>query len=131
MISKAIRHARRSYNALRPLFPGYIFVEQPNSLQRWRPLLSTSGVKTVVMSGEKPALLPAGFVEELMAREANGSPRGFETLFQIGQQVTIRGGAFDGLIGDIIDLKEKDRVVVLLNLLQRRIPVHVNAKMLV
>ena len=54
-----------------------------------------------------------------------------EMPFRIGQQVTIPGGAFDGLIGQIIEMRSNDRVLVLLDLLKRQTPVHVDAKRLV
>src|SRR5208282_3544054 len=73
MILKRIRHARRAYEAPRPLFPGYVFVEQPSQRQLWQPLRSTFGVRSVVMTGEKPATLPAGLIESLKAREIDGS----------------------------------------------------------
>jgi len=131
MIVRHIRHARRSYDAPRPLFPGYVFAAQEDLAQRWRPLLSTIGVRNVVMSGETPAKLPAGFVENLKSREVNGSICKPETPFQIGQQVTIRGGAFDGLIAQIEEMKENERILVLLDLLKRQTRVYVDAKCLV
>ncbi|MGO8780309.1 MAG: transcription termination/antitermination protein NusG [Rhodomicrobium sp.] len=127
MTAKHIRHARRAYDALRPLFPGYIFVEQP---QLWRPLLSTIGVRAVVMSDDRPAKLPAGFVESLRAREVDGCICKPEAPFQIGQQVTIQGGPFDGLIGQIMEMRPNDRILVLLDLLKRQTPVHIDAKRL-
>src|SRR5262252_4918007 len=70
-IVKHIRHARRSYDARRPLFPGYLFVERER-LHRWRPILGTFGVRSVICQGDTPALLPSGFVENLKAREVDG-----------------------------------------------------------
>ena len=130
MIVKHIRHARRAYDTPRPLFTGYIFVEQPGLEQRWRPLLSTIGVRNVIMNGENPAKLPAGFVESLMAREVGGNICKPEEAFEIGQSVTIQGGAFDGLIGQIIQMKSNDRILVLLDLLKRKTTVHIHAKQL-
>jgi transcriptional antiterminator RfaH len=130
MTIQHIRHARRAYDAARPLFPGYLFVEQTDASQRWRPLNSTTGVRSLVMSGETPARLPAGFVENLKAREVNGSVCRPETPFQIGQRVTIQGGAFDGLIGQIVEMRDRDRVLVLLDLLNRQTRVDIDAKRL-
>ncbi len=130
MIIKRIRHARRSFDALRPLFPGYLFVEHCNPLGPWRHLVGTLGVRSTVMSGDRPARLPAGFVESLMAREVDGAVCAPEELFQIGQQVTINGGAFDGLVGQIIELRENERVILLLNLLQQQTRLNIHAKAL-
>ena len=129
MTIKRIRHARRAYDARRPLFPGYVFVS-PGLRQQWRPALSSPGVRSLVMSGEKPARLPAGLIENLKAREVDGILCRPETSFRVGQEVAIRGGPFDGLIGQIIEMRENDRILVLLDLLERKTRVHVSAKQL-
>ncbi len=130
MLIKRIKHARRAYDAKRPLFPGYIFVERPAQHQLWRPLLGTFGVRSVVCQGERPSLLPAAFVESLKAREMDGAIRKPELPFEPGQSVAINGGAFDGLVGQILEIRESDRVLLLLNLLNQQTRVHVETKML-
>ena len=130
MILRHIRHARRAYDAPRPLFPGYIFVKHENTAQEWRPLASTLGVRSLVMSCEMPARLPGGFIEGLKAREVDGTICKPEIPFKIGQQVTIQGGAFDGLIGQIIEMKERDRVLVLLQFLNQQTRVQIGATQL-
>ncbi len=130
MIVKRIKHARRVYDAKRPLFPGYIFVERPVQRHLWRPLLGTFGVRSVVCQGETPSLLPAGFVESLKAREVEGAIQKPEIPFRTGQSVAINGGPFDGLVGQILEIRESDRVLLLLNLLNQQTRVHVEAKML-
>ena len=130
MIVKRIKHARRTYDAKRPLFPGYVFVEHPAQRHRWRPLLGTFGVRSVVCNGETPALLPSGFVEGLKAREVDGAIKKPETPFRPGQSVAINGGPFDGLVGQILEIRESDRILLLLNLLNQQTRVHVETKML-
>ncbi|HWJ19402.1 MAG TPA: transcription termination/antitermination NusG family protein [Geobacterales bacterium] len=130
MIVKRIKHARRAYDAKRPLFPGYVFVERPAQRHLWRPLLGTFGVRSVVCNGETPSLLPAGFVESLRARETDGAIRKPEMPFKTGQSVTINGGAFDGFVGQILEIRESDRVLLLLNLLNQQTRVHIETKML-
>jgi transcriptional antiterminator RfaH len=129
MIAKNIRHARRSYEAKRPLFPGYLFVEQQSPFFG-RSLLGTYGVRSVVRCGDRPSFLPAGFIAGLRAREIDGailSPK--ETLVP-GQSVRIDGGAFDGLIGTIIEVRENDRVLLLLDFLNTQSKLNVEARML-
>jgi len=130
MIVKRIKHARRVYDAKRPLFPGYIFAERPAHRYLWRPLLGTFGVRSVVCHGETPALLPAGFVESLKAREIDGAIQKPETPFKPGQDVTINGGPFDGLVGQILEIRDSERVLLLLNLLNQPTRVHLETKML-
>ena len=126
-ILKHIRHARRAYDAPRPLFPGYLFVERG---QRWRSILSTFGVRSVVCQGDTPALLPEGFVENLKAREADGFIQRPKVPFQAGQQVAISGGLFDGVIGQIIELRDNDRVLLLLDLVNQKAKMHIDMKRL-
>ena len=127
-IIKRIRHARRVLEVPRPLFPGYLFVQAPR--QEWRPILGTYGVRSVVCTGDCPSFLPSGFVESLRAREIHGALRKQDALLKAGQVVTINGGAFDGLIGRIIEIRENDRVLMLLNLLNQQSKVHVDAESL-
>ncbi len=130
MLVKHIKHARRTYDAHRPLFPGYIFMERRELAQQWRPVLGTPGIRSVLRNGEAPATLPAGFVESLKAREVNGAIRKPETHFAPGQAVAISGGILDGFIGKILHLQDRDRVLVLLDLLNRQTKVQIDAKKL-
>ncbi len=130
MIVKRIKHARRAYDALRPLFPGYIFVKRQDAMQLWSPTLGTAGVRSLLRNGEGPATLPVGFVESLRAREIDGAIRKTETPFEQGQAVAINGGVFDGFIGKILKFRDNDRVLVLLDLLNRQTKVQVDASVL-
>ena len=128
LMRKRVRHARRTQEVLRPLFPGYLFVRVNPDLQRWRPILSTYGVRTLVCCGERPSFLDDGFVEGLKAREVDGAIVRPASPYAPGQQVKLAGGAFDGLIATIIDMDEKDRLVVLMDLLNRPTKVKVDAQ---
>jgi transcriptional antiterminator RfaH len=127
MMRKRVRHARRTQEVLRPLFPGYLFVRVNPDLQRWRPILSTYGVRTLVCCGERPSLLDDGFVAGLKAREMGGAIVRPERPYAPGQRVKMAGGVFDGLIATILELDEKDRLVVLMDLLNRPTRVRVEA----
>ena len=69
MVRKSVRHARKQHEVLRPLFPGYLFVAIDPDIHRWRPILSTIGVRTLVRCGERLAMLGAEFIDALKARE--------------------------------------------------------------
>jgi transcriptional antiterminator RfaH len=128
MILKHIRHARRAYDAHRPLFPGYIFVQAVT--QSWRSISGTLGVRSIVQNGDTLAFLPSGFVESLKARETGGVISGLVAPFKQGQSVAINGGQFDGLVGRIVEIRERDRIMLLLNLLNQQTKVHVDWRML-
>ena len=122
MVLKRVRHARRAQDVLRPLFPGYVFVAVDPDLHRWRPILSTFGVRTLMRSG-RPSLLSDALHQGIKAREMDGAIVRPDTPYKLGQQVRVSGGAFDGLVATIIAMDEKDRLVVLMELLNRPVKV--------
>jgi transcriptional antiterminator RfaH len=128
MVLKHIRHARRAYDAHRPLFPGYIFVQAV--AQSWRPISGTFGVRSVVQNGDTLAFLPYGFVESLKARETGGIISRPVAPFKHGQTAAINGGQFDGLVGHIVEIRERDRIMLLLNLFNQQTKVQVYWRML-
>jgi transcriptional antiterminator RfaH len=127
LVRKTVRHARKSQEVLRPLFPGYVFVQVSPGLHRWRPILSTRGVRTLVRTGEQLSFLDNGFIEALRQREVAGAIVRPERPYEIGQRVEITSNAFDGVVATIIDMDEKNRLVVLLDLLGRAVKVKVEA----
>lgn len=125
MVRTQIRHARKVEEVLRPLFPGYLFVATDPAVERWRPILSTLGVRSVIRNGEVPSRLDRRFIESLRAREIDGAIIRPPAPYAVGQDVRITGGAFDGMVARIIGLQEKDRLVVLLDLLSRPVKAQV------
>lgn len=129
MIRRQRSHARRVETVLRPLFPSYLFVQANAALERWRPLLSTHGVRTVVRAGEAPSFLDDDFIAGLKMREVDGAVVRPASPYRIGEEVRITGGPFDGLITTILELDEKDRLLVLLDVLHRGIKIKLNSEM--
>ena len=127
MVRKRLRHARRVYEGLRPLFPGYVFVEVNPSLQQWRSLLSTYGVRSVVRCGEQLTFVEGAFIDSLKSREVEDAIVRPANPYQVGQQVRMTGSALDGLVATIIEMDEKERLVVLLELLNRSVRVTLDA----
>lgn len=126
MLRTRVRHARRQQDVLRPMFPGYVFAAL-RSVQRWQPILSTLGVRTVVRSGERLSFLPSDFVDALRAREIDGAIVRPVCRFSIGQQVKLSGGPFGDMVATIVEMDQRDRLVVLMSLLSRPVRVTVDA----
>lgn len=124
-IEKRVRHARRVAVVRRALFPGYLFVREPNADRPWRPIMSTVGVRGLVGVPE-PARLDDGFIDALMARERDGV-LDCDPMFHVGQGVVIRGGAMDGFVAEVCEMREHDRIVVLLDLLSRKVRLNVRS----
>ena len=119
MLRKRRSHARTVSMVLRPLFPGYLFARGGMNGRRWRPILSTHGVRNVVRAGDEPSVIDSSFIDSLKAREIDGAIARPANPYAIGQKVQIAGGAYDGIVTTIIDLAEEERVVVLLEMLKR------------
>lgn len=126
MLRTRIRHARVTRQALRPMFPGYVFAAVNTDVQRWKPLLSTFGVRSVVRNGDRLSFLPPGFVEALKAREVDGAIARPSTPLQVGQTVRLTREPFDGLVATIAAMDDRQRVVVLLDMLNRPVRVSVD-----
>jgi transcriptional antiterminator RfaH len=116
-----IYHARRRQTVLRPLFPRYLFAGIERAAMRWRPILSTFGVTDVVRAGDEPTAVPAEIVGAIREQETAGAfdrpdPR---YSMQLGELVRVTAGAFEDMVGRLVELRDQDRVVVLLELLGR------------
>jgi transcriptional antiterminator RfaH len=120
-------HARRVEEVLRPLFPGYLFVNVGSGQDCWRPILSTYGVRTLVRCGDRPSQVDARFIHALQAREVDGAIVRPAVPYRIGQQVQVVAGPCDGLVATILSLDERDRVTVLLDLMSRRVKAHLDS----
>jgi transcriptional antiterminator RfaH len=112
-------HARRIEHVPAPLFPRYIFVGLESDVTPWRSIQSTFGVSYIVCNGDKPAPMPEGIVESILARRnENGLVNLLSTsAFEKGQSVQVINGAFSDQIGLIESVTDGERVVILLNML--------------
>ncbi len=122
---KRRRHARRIEIVSAPLFPSYLFVRIDLFAQRWRSIQSTIGVSRLVCSGEEPAVLPAGVIDELQSRHNDA---GFVQLdlrprLNPGGKIRVVDGAFATCVGLYEGMADRDRVAILLDLLGRKVRV--------
>ena len=122
-IRRIVRHARRSQEVLRPFFPGYVFARFGSAGSRWRSMASTFGVRRVIAFGGRPCLLEEDFIAGLKAREVYGALTKPAMTYRIGQSVCLTSGAFEGLVATIIEMDERQRLVVLLELLNQSVRV--------
>lgn len=120
-------HARRIELVQRPLFPGYVFIHINPEAERWRPIMSTVGVRALVRFGDSLGTVPSDFILSLKAREQDGLIAAPENAYKPGEEVRLGGGVFDGITGTILSVDEKQRLVILMELLQRPVRVRVHA----
>lgn len=122
---KRRRHARRTENVAAPLFPRYLFLEIDMEIQRWRSIQSTIGVSHLVSNGGEPASVSDRVINELRQNEdESGLIRlNIRPRFTRGEKVVLLDGAFSGCLGLFEGMTDRDRVMVLLDLLGRKVRV--------
>jgi transcriptional antiterminator RfaH len=112
---------------LRPLFRGFVFVKIEPENPRWRTVSLTYGIRSIVRSGNNYGLLPDTFVAALRAREIEGAITRPVSPYKVGQTVALTSGLFDGIVATIVEMAERDRLVVLINLLNGQVKVKVDS----
>ena len=124
-------HARKIDEVAAPLFPRYIFVRIDMATQRWRSVQSTFGVAGLVLNGAEPAPVPTQVLRSLRAREdESGYVRLAERpKFALGDKVRVIAGAFAENIALFEGLADRDRILVLLEMLGRKVCVSIEADM--
>lgn len=124
-VRKRRRHARRVDMVTAPLFPRYLFVAFDRTRDSWRAISSTIGVAQLLCMGETPLAVPEGVVAAIRARQGEDGLVALapEPRFEKGAMVRIVAGPMSRQIGLFDGLSERDRVVVLLDLLGREIKV--------
>lgn len=125
-----ISHARRRQIVLRPLFPRYLFAAVDRATMPWRPILSTIGVSDLVRRGDEPAAVPAEIVAAIREREGAGAfdRLGNRQTLRLGDLVRVTAGAFEDIVGRLVELRDQDRIVVLLELLGRTVRAQLRAE---
>ena len=108
------------------LFPGYVFVYVDRAGINWTPINSTYGVQALITIGGRPAPLPEGFVDELKSRCVEHGLVQTKNDLSPGQKVRITNGPFTEFIGEVERVGPKDRVRLLIELLNGQISVETN-----
>lgn len=118
-----ISHARRVSWQPRPLFPTYLFVAPTGAGYRWRAINSTIGVSHLICDERGPVPVPQGVVEDIRQQEDKKGlvGTGRSVPFKKGAEVQIMSGAFADHIGWFECATDDERVVILLDLLGRRV----------
>jgi transcriptional antiterminator NusG len=108
-----------------PLFPGYVFVQIPNSGEDKLRVLKASGVVQFV--GNRNGAVPIqdkeiNYVRAVLDQKLGCSPYPF---LQLGQRVRIRGGSLDGVEGILVGRDSDSKLVISIELIQRSLAVSV------
>ena len=100
------RQASRFVSDLRPLFPGYMFVNADPEQRPWNKINSTRGVSRLITFSNKPIPLPNQLVPELISQcDAKGVLQPMKKL-DIGNRVKIKTGPFAKFIATLSPLSQ-------------------------
>jgi len=106
------RKGRIFERQIRPLFPGYLFVQIDPNLGPWRQVNSTRGVNRLVRLGAEPSVVPNEIVKALMAR---------------CNQAQVTQGPLSGFIATISNIEPNNRINILIEIMGQTTKVAINA----
>jgi transcriptional antiterminator RfaH len=125
---RRVRHARRNEIVLRPLFPGYLFVNLDPERCRWRSINGTVGVREILTNGDTPLAVADRIIDEIRAREdETGAVKLVAPTFARGQVVRLLEGPMADVNGLFEEMRDENRVVLLVSLLGRKVRMQVPA----
>ena len=120
------RHARKTEQVMRPLFPGYIFLHLRAEEQDWTAIGSTIGAIGPVRFNDYYPSVPDWVIAVIQARENDNGCIPLKSLgdsmLKSGSRVTVAMGDKE-IDGIFLNFKDENRVIVLLDILQRQLPV--------
>jgi transcriptional antiterminator RfaH len=126
-VFRPLAHLRRRKNGriverTESLFPRYLFIQLTPGADNWLPIHSTRGVTGILRFGEEPTPVPDGVIDDLQARitgpDGSIDLRPFQQLRR-NQTVRIESGPFAGYEALFQATRGEDRVLVLLEFMQR------------
>jgi len=122
------RRSGRSVQVIAPMFPRYLFIHLSDETDDWRPIRYTVGVANLVRFGINAARVPQDLIETLIAREDES---GIQILpgkkLSIGDGVRVIEGPFEGYDAIIHAKTPKDRVVLLIKVIEKYIKLELNS----
>jgi transcriptional antiterminator RfaH len=123
-------HARRVDWTRAPVFPRYLFVRLDIEITQWRSILSTIGVSDIIRNDDRPIPIPEGVVETLQAREERDGTLVVDVRDKLskGEPIDISLGLLGGQSGLFECEDGKKRVIVLVDMLGRRVRLSVDAE---
>ena len=126
------RKGKKFQQQIRPLFPGYLFVQIHPDQGPWRQVNSTRGVSRLVRLGAEPSSVPNEIVEALMARCDKQSilrqtSETQSSQLHAGNQAEVTRGPFSGFIATIGDTEPSNRINILIEIMGQITKVAINA----
>lgn len=112
----------------RKIYPGYVMVEMELTDDSWYVVRNTPGVTGFVSSGNRPTPLRPDEMEAILAQMGLGQEKPRPKLdVEVGQNIRVRSGPFDGFIGVIDEIDEaRGKLRVLVSMFGRETPLELD-----
>jgi transcriptional antiterminator NusG len=107
-----------------PLFSGYGFVHVDLSAVSRMGVLCTAGVIRFVTFGGEATPIPTAQIDDLRMLLSQKVPCALHAFLKIGQQVRIRGGCLDGLVG-ILEQSGQKNLIISIESIQRSVAIKI------
>lgn len=106
----------------KPLFAGYLFVGVDDPEAARNVLRSTRGISRVLTRPDgRAAVVPADLMAAMRAQTGkDGCFRPMDDLSP-GEQVKIVRGPFSGLLANVLEVNDQQRVILLMDMMGRRV----------
>ena len=118
------RSRNRNLQTERPLFPSYVF-GRFDPLKRL-PVLTTPGVVFILSRSGEPEPVDPNEISSLLALMQSGRQLQPWDFISAGQKVRIRAGSLAGVEGTLLRIKNRDRLVASVTVLQRAVSVELD-----
>ncbi|HTR42713.1 MAG TPA: transcriptional activator RfaH [Pseudomonadales bacterium] len=123
-IERATR--RGAVRTVEPLFPCYLFVHCVLG-EQFGEIKHVNGISSLVRFGGKISVVEDAVIEELQDCFEADEPMAVEQRLIPGSEVSVAGGAFDGMRAHVLrNMPARKRVQVLLDILGQPTPVEVD-----
>ena len=117
---------RGAVRIVEPLFPSYVFVRCVIN-EHLNEIRHTNGISSLVQFGGKISIVEDTIIEELQNCFETDEPMIVEQRLVPGCEVSVAGGAFNGMRAHVLrNMPAKRRVQVLLDILGQPTPVEVD-----
>ncbi len=112
----------------RKIYPGYVLVDMLLTDDSWYVVRNTPGVTGFVSSGNRPMPLRPEEVQGILAQMGMGQEKPRPRIeVEVGQNIRVRSGAFDGFIGVIDEIDEaRGKLRVLISMFGRETPLELD-----
>lgn len=111
-----------------PFFPGYVFCRV--GATSYAKVVTTYGVIRIVSFCGRPTPIPDSDIESVRKLAECAQMARPWPYSRVGQEVVVKSGPLRGMVGNVVAVKNKYRIIVSIHLLQRSIAAEIDSEFL-